>query len=43
LTGEIIEDLKEVMSDFKDTWSEKSATALSEGAAQPATAGALPS
>jgi F-type H+-transporting ATPase subunit alpha len=38
LTDEIIVDLKQVLSDFKDTWAEKSANSLTETAAQPATA-----
>ncbi len=37
LTDEIIVDLKQVLSDFKDTWTERSAS-LTETAAQPATA-----
>src|SRR4026207_1538697 len=38
LTDEIIVDLKQVLSDFKDTWTERSAASLTETAAQPATA-----
>ena len=37
LTDEIIVDLKQVLSDFKDTWTERSANSLTETAAQPAT------
>ncbi len=46
LTEEILSELKQVMSEFKETWSDKPAPSLAgvkpatEGAAQPATTGA---
>ena len=41
LTEEITKDLKQALSDFKDTWAEQSAAAsLAASAAQPVTAGA---
>src|SRR5687767_15474793 len=42
LTDEILSDLKQVLSDFKETWAERAsaATPLTAGTAAPATAGA---
>jgi len=40
LTDEIITDLKQVLSDFKDTWKEVAAASMSAPAAQPVGAGA---
>ena len=40
LTDEIILDLKQVLADFKESWTERSESGLDEVAVQPATAGA---
>ena len=40
LTDEIITDLKQVLSDFKDIWNERTSASLAATASQPVAAGA---